>query len=283
MTPDLLSVAVRAIGFAALFQAAGIGFFLARFGQDLTNAYPPTRRLGLIAAALGLLLILAHLALDSARMSGDFDGLLDKDMQRLSLESRSGASQLTQAAGLLIILLAMWPTKRTRTPWGLIGAVICIGGFMLTGHTHASVWRRLLAPLLALHLAIIAFWFGSLLPLAFVVSRESLATATRLINRFSMIAGRLVPLILLAGILMAWLLAGSYAVLRKPYGEILIAKTAGFLLLMLLASYNKFRLAPRLAQEMTRSALRSSMIAEFVVIVAVLSATAVLTTFYSPD
>jgi putative copper export protein len=139
-----------------------------------------------------------------------------------------------------------------------------------------------LAPLLALHLLIVAFWFGSLLPLTFVIHAESRAIAAQVIGTFSQIAGWLVPLIMLAGITIAWLLTGSLAVLRKPYGQLLIAKAIGFALLMLLASYNKWRLTPALAEGRTGSALRRSIIAEYLLIAAVMSVTAVLTMFYSP-
>jgi putative copper export protein len=282
MTPDALSVVLQALVFVGLFQAAGVGFFLAIFGQPLTAARNPTRGLGLFSAAVGLILILAHLILDAARMSGDFDGVLDFGLQQLSWVSRSGASQLVQVAGLIIIVLALCRPARMRAGWASLGGVIAVGGFLLTGHTSAHPMRSVLAPLLALHLLIVAFWFGSLLPLAFTLGYESNAVAAQIVNRFSVIASRLVPLILLAGIGMGWLLAGSLAVLRQPYGEMLIAKTAGFALLMLLANYNKWRLARRLDTGAAGPALRRSILAEYLIIVLILSLTAALTTFYSP-
>jgi putative copper export protein len=280
MTPDALSVLIQALVFVGLLQAAGAAFFLAIFGQSLTAARNPTRRLGIFSAAIGLNLILAHLALDAARMSGDFDGILDLGLQQLSWGSGSGASQLVQVAGLLIIVLALW--RRARMRWASLGGAIAVGGFLLTGHTSTHALRSVLAPLLALHLLIVAFWFGSLLPLALTTCFESNAIAAHIVNRFSVMASRLVPLVLLAGISMGWLLAGSLAVLRQPYGELLIAKTAGFALLMLLAIYNKWRLAPRLEMGATAPALRRSLLAEYVIIVVILSLTAALTTFYSP-
>jgi putative copper export protein len=283
MTPDALSVVVQALAFMALFQAAGIGFFLASFGHRLTGAREPTRRRGLIAAAMGLILILTHVGLDAARMAGDFSGTLDLDLQQLAWVSKSGASQLVQVVGLLVILVALWRPARIRTRWASVGGVIAVGGFLLTGHTSTHALRSVLAPLLALHLLVVAFWFGALLPLTFVIRVESRAIAAQVIRAFSRIASLLVPLILLAGITIAWLLTGSLAVLRKPYGQLLIAKAIGFALLMLLATYNKWRLTPALAEGRSGSALRRSIIAEYMLIAAVMSVTAVLTTFYSPN
>jgi len=140
-----------------------------------------------------------------------------------------------------------------------------------------------LAPLLALHLFIVAFWFGSLIPLAVVLRVEDRETAADLLKRFSSVSAWLVPVILLAGISMAWILASSLRVLGQPYGQLLMVKLAGFGLLMLLAAANKWRLARAFEQGSSDTALRRSFAVEWVLIVAILSVTAVLTSFYSPD
>jgi putative copper export protein len=283
MTPDLVSVIVRGLGFVALFQAAGAGFFLAGFGESLPHARTPIRRVALSSAALGAILILAHLGLDAARLSGDFEGVGDEDLQRLAWTSRSGISQMVQALGLLAVLAGLWQPGRNPARWASLGGVIAVGGFLITGHTSTHAWRAVLGPLLALHLLVVAFWFGALVPLALVIRLESRAAAAGLLRRFSVIAGWLVPLILVAGLAMAWLLTGTLNVLRKPYGELLITKFAGFGLLMLLAAYNRWRLTPAYEEARSAASLRRSLAAEYVLIVAVLSVTAVLTAFYSPD
>src|SRR5712672_2070770 len=107
MAVDIVSVTLRALGFAALFQAAGLAFFLTLFGWELSRPRPGLRRLGAVAAIAGVLLILAHLALDAARMAGDFSGLWDGELQRLAWISGSGTAALVQAAGLLGIALSL--------------------------------------------------------------------------------------------------------------------------------------------------------------------------------
>jgi putative copper export protein len=283
VTPDLLSVIVRALGFVALFQAAGASFFLAAFGHALTRAQTAIRRLGLSSAAVGAILILVHLALDAARLSGDFAGLGDQDLQQLAWTSRSGISQMVQALGLLAVLAGLWKPGRSHAAWASAGGVIAVGGFLITGHTGTHALRAVLGPLLAMHLLVVAFWFGSLVPLALVIRLESRATAAGLLKRFSAIAGWLVPLIAVAGLAMAWLLVGSLDLPGKPYGDLLIAKLAGFGLLMVLAAYNKWRLTPAFEQARSDASLRRSIAAEYLLIVAVLSVTAVLTAFYSPE
>lgn len=283
MTPDLLSVVVRALGFIALFQAVGAAFFLAAFGKRAPRAESLIRGLGMGSAAAGAALVVTHLSLDAARLSGDFAGFWDQDLQRLAWSGSSGVSQMMQTIGLAVILAALWRPGRNRARWASLGGSIAVGGFLITGHTSAHALRGVLGPLLALHLLVVAFWFGSLVPLALVIRLEPRVAAAQLLKRFSVIAGWLVPLILVAGLTMAWLLAGSVSVLRRPYGELLLVKLVGFAGLMALAAYNKWRLTPSFAQARSASALRRSMAAEYLLIVAVLAVTAVLTAFYSPD
>jgi putative copper export protein len=285
MTPDLLSVIVRALAFVAVFQAAGAAFFLAMFGHRLARAQIGTRRLALIAAAGGVILLLAHIGLDPARMADGFAGIWDRELQRLAWDSSSGVAQMVQAIGLLVILVTLARPARSSALFPVVGAVVAVAGFLLTGHTSAHALRWLLAPLLALHLLIVAFWFGALVPLAIVSRAETPPNAAQIVERFSMVAGMLVPLIALVGFIMSWILAGTFSVLRKPYGELLTAKFAGFMLLMLLAAYNKWRLTPAMSAGAfgAVASLRRSIAVEYALIVAVLSVAAVLTAFFSPE
>lgn len=84
MSPDIVSVTLRAAGFVNLFQAAGIAFFLAQFLDRLTHAGTCIRRPGLVAASGGVLLLLAHHDAEATRMADDFSDLFDWDLQRLS-------------------------------------------------------------------------------------------------------------------------------------------------------------------------------------------------------
>ena len=282
MTPDVLSVTVRALAFIALFQAIGAAFFLAGFARQLAISFVDIRRLALIAASCGVFLVFTHLTLDATRMAGEYSGLWDRELQQLAWSSGSGWAQLTQVAGLLLVLAAL---KRSAHWYASLGGTIALAGFLLTGHTSAHALRAVLAPLLGLHLLIVAGWFGALAPLLIVIRREAKPMVALIVARYSAIAGLLVPLIALAGLSMAWLLTGSLTVLRRPYGELLMVKLILFSLLMALAAWNKWRLTPALALGEARAtvALQRSIIAEIILIAVVLSVTAALTSLYSPD
>jgi copper resistance protein D len=282
MTPDVLSVIVRALAFIALFQAVGAVFFLAGFAPRLSISRAAIRQLALSAASCGAILLFIHLVLDAARMAGDYSGLWDRDLQHLAWSSGSGWAQLTQAAGLLLVLAAL----RCSALWcASLGGTVALAGFLLTGHTTAHASRAVLAPLLGVHLLIVAFWFGALAPLLLVIRREAMPMAAQIVARYSVIAGFLVPLIALAGLNLAWMLSGSLTVLQRPYGQLLMIKLILFSLLMTLAAWNKWRLTPALATGEARAAvaLQRSVIAEIILIAVVLSVTAALTSFYSPD
>ena len=272
MTPDLLAVIVRALGFVALYQAVGAALFLAVFGARLARSVAPIRRLARLSAAAGIVLLLAHLGLEPARLAGDFDGLGDPGLQQLAWRSGSGASQLLQVLGLLGILLTLRPAA----------GLIAIGAFLLTGHTSGHPLRGLLAPLLALHLLIGAFWFGSLSALLLVCGLEPKALAVDILHRFSRAAGALVPLILFAGVAMGGILAGHLSVLHRTYGVLLLVKFALFTMLMLLAAGNRWGRVPAYAAGGQPTSLRRVIAAEYGLVVLILATTAVLTAYFSP-
>jgi putative copper resistance protein D len=163
--------------------------------------------------------------------------------------------------------------------------VLATGAFTLLGHTSVNAHRAALAALLLVHLLVIAFWFGALGPLYLASLRETPARSCELIVRFTAVATWLVPLILLAGAGMAALLLPNLAALLEPYGRLLIAKIVGFALLMGLAAANRWRLGPALAEGTTQSRqrLRRSVAAEYLLICAILTITAIMTTFFSPE
>jgi putative copper export protein len=84
---------------------------------------------------------------------------------------------------------------------------------------------------------------------------------------------------------MAALLLPDVAALLQPYGELLIAKVVLFAVLLGLAALNKWRFGPAIERGDTQAArgFRRCVVSEYVLIVAVLSVTAVMTTFFSPE
>jgi putative copper export protein len=283
MTPDLVSVLVRSLEFVALFQAAGAVMFLLIHREELDDSRSGISRLARLSALCGLILVAAHQVLEAARMADDFSGVLDIGMQRFAWSSSAGVMHVLQIIALGVVAVALPRAGRSVVVVASSAAVLA---FLLTGHTSTHPLRWLLAPLLAMHLLVVAFWFGALVPLVFVSRTESPANAARIVERFSALAGWLVPLILIAGLGMTWVLAnGNLTLVHRPYGQLLVAKLALFAALMLFAACNKWRLTPSLSAGEAHAgrSLRRSIVAEYVLISAVLAVTAVLTSLFSPE
>jgi copper resistance protein D len=283
--PDVISAILRALSFVLLFQAAGVAIFVAMFGRRLASSLVPVRRLGQAAALAAIVLVAGQYALEAARMAGEMSGIWDPILQGMAWNSPARAALICRLLGLLLIAVGL---QRGSGRWTIVavgGAVLATGAFTLTGHTSVNVHRAALAALLMLHLLVVAFWFGALGPLYTASLRETPARAADIIERFTAVATWLVPAILLAGIVMAILLLPNLSALSDPYGELLIAKVVGFAALMGLAAANKWRFGPALVHGPAQSGLwfRRSVVAEYVLIAVVLTITAVMTSFFSPE
>ena len=275
-----------------LFQSAGLAMFLATVGRRSEVALPTIRRLGIFAALSAIVCTAAYYLLEAARMTGELGGSLDGPMQRVALVSSAGAAFVCRVAGLAIVAAAMGRAAtaaggrrpRLGAPTLLLGVALTVASFVLTGHLVSDAHRSALTALMAIHVTIGMFWFGSLLPLCLITTRESGALAAQVVESFSSKATWLVPLIFLAGLLMTAVLVPDWGTFAQPYGEILIAKTTLFAVLMGLAAINKLRLGPALASgDATAPArFRRIVVAELGLICAVLAITAWLTEFYSP-
>jgi putative copper resistance protein D len=283
--PDVVSVILRALSFVLLFQAAGAAIFVALFDRRLASSRGAVRRLGKAAAIAAIVIVAAHYALEAARMAGEMSGVWDPTLQGMMWNSPARAALICRLAGLLLIAAGLQGSSPRSTIVAVGGAVLVTLAFTLTGHTSVNAHRGVLATLLMLHLLVVAFWFGALWPLYAASLRETPARASDIIDRFTAVATWLVPVILLAGIVMAVLLLPSLSALSEPYGELLIAKVVGFAVLMGLAAANKWRLAPALVNGAVQNGrwFRRSVAAEYVLIAAVFTITAVMTSLFSPE
>jgi putative copper export protein len=218
-------------------------------------------------------------------MAGEMSGMWDPTLQGMAWNSPARAAFICRLLGLLLIVVGLQGGSGRWIIVAVGGAVVATGAFTLTGHTSVNVHRAALAALLMLHLLVVAFWFGALGPLYAASLRETPARTADIIERFTAVATWLVPAVLLAGIAMAVLLLPNLSALSQPYGELLIAKVVGFAALMGLAAANKWRFGPALVHGPVHGGLwfRRSVAAEYVLIAVVLTITAVMTSFFSPE
>ncbi len=284
MPIDVLSAVVRSLSFLALFQADGVAIFIALFGRQLSAAAALVRRLGFVSAVTGIILVSVHYGLEAARMAGQLSGIFDASLQRLVLDSPVSAAWVLRAAGLSLVAGSVRSESRLAAVSGVIGALVSIQAFSLIGHTAANERHAWLSTLLSLHLGVVAFWFGALLPLHIVSWRERPTAVAAIVADFSRLALWLVPAILIAGALMIAILVDRWSVFKESYGILLLAKIAGFAVLMALAALNKWRYGPALAATPAAAvSFRRTVGIEYGLICAVLVATAIMTMFFSPE
>jgi putative copper resistance protein D len=274
---DALSISIRALSFVALFQAAGVAMFIALFGRELTASERPARKIGAVSAIVAIVLVLAHYLLEAARMAGELGGIADSTLQGMVMQSPAGTALAWREVGLLLIAIGLL-IRSTRGIWlALLGALFAISAFTQVGHTAAHENRWMLSVLLLIHLFVIAFWFGALMPLRLVSSLEPPERASRTVEGFSRLAVWLVPVLFFAGLVLGAALLETPDNLATTYGKLLIVKMMAFAILMVFAALNRWRLRP------TTATFRRSIGAEIALITAVLALTALLTTLYSPE
>jgi putative copper export protein len=319
-SPDALSVAFRAVSFTLLLNAAGVPIFIAAFGRLMPGSVPAVSKLGWKLAIGALVFVAAHHALEAARMTGEMSGVMDPVMQKMALQSRTGAAFAMRLLGLALVAIGL--RRATRSPQragpasaasatgvsapadasplapasvpatastasgaprlALLGSLLSVTAFTLVGHTSITPHRLAAAALVILHLLVVAFWVGALWPLYLAAAKEQPSVTARVIDAFSVAAAWVVPLILLAGIGLTAVLVPSLSTFKQPYGQLLLVKVGLFAVLMAMASLNKWRFGPACAQGDT-AAFKRTVLIEYVLICLVLTVTATMTTFYSPE
>jgi copper resistance protein D len=281
---DVLALALRAASFVAVLQAAGVPMFTALFASGLSKSLPAIEGVGRRSAAVALLLAIAQQAVEPARLAGSLRGVFDPTLQAILLGSPAGMAAATRVLGLALVLTGWWQAHRAAKASAAFGALLVVVSFTLMGHTTSHEPRWPLAGLLILHIAVVAFWLGALVPLRIAITNEDRGAAVDVLTRFSRVAAWLVPLIGVAGGLLAALLLPGLRSLGTPFGLALLAKSAGFAALLGLGALNKWRLVPRLATggSAVARALQRSILAERLIIVLVLAITALLTGLFAP-
>jgi putative copper export protein len=279
---DGLWLALRAAGFILLLQASGTVLFRASLpcGLDVRAAQDlKTQALRLTLAALAVVILQG--LLEPVHLAGAWDGLGDPALRHLALASPGGVVLWLRFMGLSTLTLALW---RAHPGLALPAALVALGSFLVSGHTLVDSHRVVLLPLLALHVGAAAFWFGALACLRRLARSLAGPAYVAVLRGFSRRALWLVPLLALAGVLLAATLLPDWAALRRPYGLLLLTKAALFTVLMALAALNRLRIVPALARGDggAAAALTVTLRAEYVLVMAVLAVTALMTGAFSP-
>lgn len=164
------------------------------------------------------------------------------------------------ALGLFVLLEVLLrrsvPGNAALRVGGAVSAVLFLMSLAWAGHAIGSPppLRALHLSADALHLLGAGLWLGALLPLCFVLRRARtrtgeawLAAASAATRNFSRLGVVAVLTILVSGVVNTSLQVGSLAALVDTgYGQLVSAKIVLFATIVLIAGYNRWRLAPNL-------------------------------------
>jgi putative copper resistance protein D len=238
------------------------------------------RGLAMTFAVLGIIAAILAFSLRGANLTGDVSGLTDPEMLKLLWTTPVGTALLLRLVGLSLLIAGLL-MGRVGTWVSVLGGVIAIWSFDQVGHV-SGLETTLLDLALMLHLLAVALWIGVLTPLKRLASSSSTyASAADVGHRFGVVASATVPVLIIVGGYMGYQLVGSFtALVGTSYGQAMIIKVLLVGLLLGLAAANKLRFIPalRTGDSAVANHLSKSISVEWIVILAVLGMTAVLTT-----
>lgn len=243
---DGITVILRALYYVATIGAAGLVLFALGFAHRL-EAGEVQRLRRLLAAAIlaGLALSLAALALRVLALTAGAS-VMDGAVWEAVMRSRIGDAFWLRAAGL--VLLGAWLTSwRVGPALASAGVVLVLASYAAMGHSMLYTPRQEIAVLVVLHLAVVAFWVGSLPPLLWVAGRQDGRAAAALLRDWSRAATLAVLGMIATGVLLGFYLTyRPERLLDAWHGWALVAKTLVVLAALGLALANRLRHSPAL-------------------------------------
>jgi copper resistance protein D len=257
-----------------------IGFALhAALGVVERDAFWRLRSLGFLAGA-GVLVFAGLRPLILNAQMGDGTVLFDPELFPLSWIAL-GPSTMAMGVGAVAGVAGVIVGSRILAG---IGASILAVGFGLTGHSQGLADPGLAPMAVAAHAFIAGFWVVApitLYPAALL--RDDVLLAR--LKRFSVIAMAAIPLLLLLGVWLAFVLAGGVAPLfGSIYGWLLLAKLAAGLAAMGMGALNKQVVTTRIERDPAKGRrwLRLTLAFEAILFATALLAVSAATTIAGP-
>lgn len=284
--PDIWALAAvvsKTLLYFGVLTSSGLILTRFVFASEVAAVLPVMRKYAVLWTVLAIAAALASFALRGAALTGDASGLTDPEMLGLMWQTPVGTALLLRVIGLSLMLTGLLVGGLGWAVAGL-GALTALWSFITIGHLSDDIglWAKLV---LLTHLLAVAFWIGILLPLNRLTrTTGDTVLAARLGHRFGQIATVIISGLIAAGLVLGWLLIGSWTHLfTTAYGLNIIAKLCLVAGLLGLGALNKLRVVPELTSGNAQAAIHLSKTVsmEWLVFVAVLLATASLTTLFA--
>ena len=242
--------------FLAAMLAFGMSAYLWAYAPERLRLAlsPVVRRLALIASLVALITAIAWLALESASMADDWSAAIDPDAIGAVLTDtafgHAWALHLALAAALVAVVV-FGPRARWAAT-SLVSAAL-LASLGLVGHAAMQTGAEgvLHRANHAVHLMAAGAWIGGLVPFVMCLrayERDDLRKdAVRAMAGFSFWGQLIVAAIVLTGVVNIALTSHRPPIPpTTPYRALLVAKLVIVAIMILLALFNRFVLAPRL-------------------------------------
>ena len=249
-----MGAALRAMLTVVLVTAVGAAVFVAFVAS--ATAGPVLARITLFAAGATILLgglLIGVQGLDMLSLAPGALFTMQPWQAGISAPISLTVVLTAGAAGLAAVSLRSGGTS-VRKVLALGAWALASLSFAVSGHAAVAPPRVVALPAVTLHAAALIFWMGSLVPLLLALRGSEVDSVLR---RFSSIAILTVVALILSGMTLTWLQAGSpAALLGSSYGVVLGVKLALVTVLLALAARNRIVLTPALAAGETTATLR---------------------------
>jgi copper transport protein len=238
--------------FLGLFVGVGGAFFLAVIARARVARAPVKAALG-----IGIGGAILSLGLQGVDLGGLGVAALFSSAPWVLAGHTSLAASLAIAAGAMLLATASLAARGNASPWLSALALLGVGAALVaSGHAATAKPQWLTRPAIFLHGIGVAYWVGALVPLLRISARP-VRNSLAIIQRFSMVAIPVVPVLIACGIALTLSEIDSpNALVATNYGRILTAKLAAVLLLLALAVLNRLYLT-RAAKRDPRPLARS--------------------------
>ena len=283
----------------ALFYAGTAGMagyaFLHSFGfKESTHKLPEayTRKLTRYFICSFVLVAISvpiwFLAKVGAFAESGLSGALNPTMLSIMWDSSVGYMAQVRGGAAAVALLSLLVATRLRFQHTVMrGCVLLALAAALYSYTlagHISEQGLIEKMLLIVHVFVMSWWFGALIPLKLACGRLPVAQTKSVMHKFGLSAQFLVGVMIIVGVLMALQLFNHVSQLfTSAYGLTLMAKIGCVSGLLLLAARHKRKLVPMLENRQTLSKLSRSITLEIALAAALLLITAALTSVVGPN
>jgi len=265
----------RLLQFAAVIVVFGCGAFRLyglAFDTTTTSANALVTfdtwvwRVTIVGAIVALLSGVSLLLAVTANMAGSAAAALDPNtISTVLFDTSFGLVWCWRLLfAFLLIGACLAPLARRRMPAILVLSLLLLVSLGWVGHAveGQGVARFVHQINQMVHLLAAGLWLGGLVPLTWLLGRARspsgaawISVARDVVPRFSHMGYVAVALLAATGAINTLLLVGSVEALTgTPYGRLLSLKILLFLIMVVLALINRFRLLPRLRREPQPSA-----------------------------